>query len=217
MGLVDGYKLEQYSIWLVALRGAVDIKILRIFVRSKKTRRNYVPLMNKTTLMNLYDIIFENCLKCWVINYKTKLLRVLLSLISFSVWLSFFAADRLACCQTMLETSLLLTMPCSATKGYTSGVGSATPSCRMAHKLVAPGEILRRPPAKNKIQGITNLNLRSKRLYAGPHSIEIISIIFGSLLGVGHAERIKNGSGGCRSHGTRVVFFQEAMHVKYLL
>ncbi len=143
-------------------------------MRSKKT-----ILMNKTTLMNLYDIIFVNCLKCWVINYKT--LRVL-SLISFSVWLSFFGAERLACCQTMLETSLLLTMPV-----YTSAKGRG----------------------KNKIQGITSVE--------GPHSIEIISIIFGSLLGVGHAERIKNGSGACRSQGTRVVFFQEAMHVKYLL
>lgn len=45
----------------------------------------------------------------------------------------------------------------------------------------------------------------------GPHSRDIISIIFGSLLGEGYAERIKNGN------GTRIAFFQEAMHVKYLL
>jgi hypothetical protein len=45
----------------------------------------------------------------------------------------------------------------------------------------------------------------------GPHSRDIISIIFGSLLGGGYAERIKNGN------GTRIAFFQEAMHVKYLL
>jgi ubiquinol-cytochrome c reductase cytochrome b subunit len=57
---------------------------------------------------------------------------------------------------------------------------------------------------KNKIKGYNRI---------GPHSIEILSIIFGSLLGLGHAERIKNGSFG----GTRVAFFQEAMHVKYLL
>lgn len=155
--------------------------------------------------MNLYDIIFVNCLKCWVINYKTC--GVLLSLISFSVWLSFFGAERLACSQTMLETSLLLTMPCSqATKGYTpplstpfgggkTGVGN-TPSCSVA------------PTKRPSISSITSVE--------GPHSIEIISIIFGSLLGGGpFGQRIKNASEG--RGGTRVVFFQEAMHVKYLL
>jgi hypothetical protein len=52
----------------------------------------------------------------------------------------------------------------------------------------------------NKIKG-------DKRI--GPHSIDIISIIFGSLLGEGDVERKKD--------GTRITFFQEAMHVKYLL
>jgi len=52
----------------------------------------------------------------------------------------------------------------------------------------------------NKIKG-------DKRI--GPHSIDIISIIFGSLLGGGDVERKKD--------GTRITFFQEAMHVKYLL
>lgn len=51
----------------------------------------------------------------------------------------------------------------------------------------------------NKIKG-------DKRI--GPHSIDIISIIFGSLLGEGDVERKKD--------GTRITFFQEAMHVKYL-
>jgi hypothetical protein len=44
----------------------------------------------------------------------------------------------------------------------------------------------------------------------GPHSKDIISIIFGSLLGEGDVER-KIGN------GTRITFFQEAMHVKYIL
>jgi ubiquinol-cytochrome c reductase cytochrome b subunit len=43
----------------------------------------------------------------------------------------------------------------------------------------------------------------------GPHSRDIISIIFGSLLGEGDVEIKKD--------GTRITFFQEAMHVKYLL
>jgi len=52
----------------------------------------------------------------------------------------------------------------------------------------------------NKIKGY-------KRI--GPHSRDIISIIFGSLLGFGDVERKKD--------GTRITFFKEAMHVKYLL
>lgn len=44
----------------------------------------------------------------------------------------------------------------------------------------------------------------------GPHNRDIISVIFGSLLGEGTAER-KPGS------GTQFTFFQEAIHVKYLL
>lgn len=54
---------------------------------------------------------------------------------------------------------------------------------------------------QNKIKG-------DKRI--GPHSKDIISIIFGSLLGEGDVER-KIGN------GTRITFFQEAMHVKYIL
>lgn len=59
-------------------------------------------------------------------------------------------------------------------------------------------------PAKvrNKIHGL-------KRI--GPHNREIISIIFGSLLGDAHAEQRNSGN------GTRITFFQEGKHVKYLL
>ena len=45
----------------------------------------------------------------------------------------------------------------------------------------------------------------------GPHDQDIISVIFGSLLGNGHAEkRSENG-------GTRISFFQESTHLSYLL
>jgi LAGLIDADG DNA endonuclease family len=45
----------------------------------------------------------------------------------------------------------------------------------------------------------------------GPHNRDIISIIFGSLLGDGHAEkRSDNG-------GTRISFYQESTHLSYLL
>ena len=43
----------------------------------------------------------------------------------------------------------------------------------------------------------------------GPHNWDILSIIFGSLLGKGEVER--------RKDGTRITFNHEAMHLKYLL
>ena len=45
----------------------------------------------------------------------------------------------------------------------------------------------------------------------GPHNIDVISIIFGSLLGDGHGEKKLKGL------GTRISFFQEGVHVGYLL
>jgi ubiquinol-cytochrome c reductase cytochrome b subunit len=45
----------------------------------------------------------------------------------------------------------------------------------------------------------------------GPHNKEIISIIFGSLLGDAHGEKKLLGK------GTRFNFFQEAVHIKYIL
>ena len=54
----------------------------------------------------------------------------------------------------------------------------------------------------NRLRGIYRI---------GPHNKEILSIIFGSLLGDGHAEKRLMGI------GTRITFFQEASHVKYIL
>jgi hypothetical protein len=45
----------------------------------------------------------------------------------------------------------------------------------------------------------------------GPHNKDILSILFGSLLGDGHAERRIKGN------GTRISFYQEDSHVSYLL
>lgn len=51
---------------------------------------------------------------------------------------------------------------------------------------------------------------RLKGIYRiGPHNIDVISVIFGSLLGDAHAEK--------RASGTRICFFQEANHSSYLL
>jgi len=52
---------------------------------------------------------------------------------------------------------------------------------------------------------------RLKGLYRiGPHHIDVLSVIFGSLLGDAHAEKRSMGI------GTRISFFQEASHVEYL-
>jgi ubiquinol-cytochrome c reductase cytochrome b subunit len=45
----------------------------------------------------------------------------------------------------------------------------------------------------------------------GPHNLDILSIIYGSLLGDGHAEFRKQGK------GTRISFMQEFPHLHYLL
>jgi ubiquinol-cytochrome c reductase cytochrome b subunit len=42
----------------------------------------------------------------------------------------------------------------------------------------------------------------------GPHNYEILTIIFGSLLGDAHAEKHGN--------GTRICFYQESSHKNYL-
>ena len=52
---------------------------------------------------------------------------------------------------------------------------------------------------------------RLKGIYRiGPHNKDVISVIFGSLLGDAHAEKRSKGV------GTRISFFQEAVHVEYL-
>jgi ubiquinol-cytochrome c reductase cytochrome b subunit len=53
---------------------------------------------------------------------------------------------------------------------------------------------------------------RLKGIYRiGPHNKDILSLIFGSLLGDAHAEKRLVGS------GTRITFFQEGSHIKYIL
>ena len=52
---------------------------------------------------------------------------------------------------------------------------------------------------------------RLKGIYRiGPHNEEVLSVIFGSLLGDAHAEKRLMGV------GTRISFFQEAVHVEYI-
>jgi hypothetical protein len=56
-----------------------------------------------------------------------------------------------------------------------------------------------------------NLYLKKASRRIGPHNIDILSIIFGSLLGDGHAERRLSGK------GTRITFYQEGSHLEYIL
>lgn len=54
--------------------------------------------------------------------------------------------------------------------------------------------------------------IRLKGIYRiGPHNNNVISVIFGSLLGDAHAERRLKGL------GTRISFYQEDVHVEYIL
>ena len=53
---------------------------------------------------------------------------------------------------------------------------------------------------------------RLKGIYRiGPHNIDVLSIIFGSLLGDAHCEKRIVGT------GSRITFFQEGSHLKYIL
>jgi ubiquinol-cytochrome c reductase cytochrome b subunit len=56
-----------------------------------------------------------------------------------------------------------------------------------------------------------NRTSRLRGIYRiGPHNKDVLSIIFGSLLGDAHAEKRLNGM------GTRISFFQEDSHVEYI-
>jgi ubiquinol-cytochrome c reductase cytochrome b subunit len=66
---------------------------------------------------------------------------------------------------------------------------------------------------------ITPINLDNKKIFnkikaiyrIGPHNKDVISVIFGSLLGDAYAERRLVGL------GTRISFYQEDVHVEYIL
>lgn len=58
---------------------------------------------------------------------------------------------------------------------------------------------------------IKNINRIKSNLRIGPHNLDILSIIFGSLLGDGHTEFREKGN------GTRICFYQDGSHVNYLI
>ena len=64
-------------------------------------------------------------------------------------------------------------------------------------------QVVKQPLVKDKG------NIRAKTRI-GAHNKDILSIIFGCLLGNGHAEYREKG------HGTRISFYQEGSHAQYL-
>ena len=58
---------------------------------------------------------------------------------------------------------------------------------------------------------IFNIGRMKANKRIGPHNKEILSIIYGSLLGDGHAEKRSKGN------GTRISFYQEGSHGSYLI
>ena len=62
---------------------------------------------------------------------------------------------------------------------------------------------------------MTNTQTTTTRIRAinriGPHNIDVLSLIYGALLGDGHAEKREQGK------GTRITFYQENSHIGYLL
>jgi Cytochrome b/b6/petB/LAGLIDADG DNA endonuclease family len=71
------------------------------------------------------------------------------------------------------------------------------------------------PLVNIKTKSIAGKEIKTQKIKAnlriGPHNKDILSILFGSLLGDAHAE--------CRSkgNGTRITFYQEGSHVSYLI
>ena len=121
---------------------------------------------------------------CWVISFL---------IIYFSLWLF------IDICQSIIGTSLFSNTPFYNTFQSVSLLHSV--SCSTFHtvesiKNAAPVS----QQAKKKIKVYNRV---------GPHNIDILSIIFGSLLGKGDVERKKD--------GTRITFYQEAIHMKYSL
>jgi hypothetical protein len=112
--------------------------------------------------------------------------------ISFFIVLFFYLAPpllggALGICQSILD--LLSSTPSYSTLLATPLLHSLSKYNKKIH-VAAPQPIC----AYNKI---------------GPHNKNILEIIFGSLLGKGYAER--------KNNGTCITFYQEAIHVKYLL
>jgi ubiquinol-cytochrome c reductase cytochrome b subunit len=70
----------------------------------------------------------------------------------------------------------------------------------LAILLITPTDLGIKPKV-SRLRGIYRI---------GPHNKEVLSIIFGSLLGDAHAEKRLMGV------GTKISFFQEAVHVEYL-
>lgn len=85
--------------------------------------------------------------------------------------------------------------------------------------IITSASLCRIKPKVNRLEGIQrvggcsppgNTNLHSPSGSLGPHNIDIISRIFGSLLGNAYAEKLSI------EQGTIVTLFQEGIHIEYI-
>lgn len=83
-----------------------------------------------------------------------------------------------------------------------------SPTCELASAVLLSFLVLITIFLVGRTKGKVATRIRSN-LRVGPHNSDILSIIYGTLLGDGQAE--------LRSLGTRVSFYQEAIHSEYLL
>jgi len=131
---------------------------------------------------------YINRLKCWIV--------------SFSVYLNF--------------DSLLNTTLCNATPSNNSCIFNFSFSNPCCYPTDSKATGIRWSSPILFLQFIPEalcLGLRVKKIKGfsriGPHNIDILSIIFGSLLGKGEAEK--------RKDGTCIIFNYKGMHLKYSL
>ena len=163
----------------ISLKQVIDIKRLKSL---------WTQLLKYKTEINFYGIIKNIfCLKCKVISFLTIFYKVVQG------------------CKGAFWQFIIRTAARSAGRLAASGlliIDTSFKSMIYFYRISHPISFLRSISIKDhkKIKGDNK---------KGPHNKEILSIIFGSLLGKGTIEIKKDGS--C------ITFFQEAKHVKYLL
>jgi LAGLIDADG DNA endonuclease family len=67
------------------------------------------------------------------------------------------------------------------------------------------------PKLKKEFHTITNKSKLKSDLRIGPHNLDVISVLIGSILGDTHLEKRKKGI------GTRIIFEQSNLNVEYLM
>jgi ubiquinol-cytochrome c reductase cytochrome b subunit len=135
------------------------------------------------------------------------------------IYLNFIFNECLGCVDTTIfaNHTLLLVSPTGALFNLSRSLFF------LNKKKRGPRAIKKKPNVRDRSTALTSHELASKKGFRspdglkkirsenriGPHNIDIISIIFGTLLGDGYGEK--------RINGTRISFYQEGSHKTYLL